>query len=124
MKKVATLAQNRAILRHPARAFKGKGAVPTPPRNRDVARPWAIRRHQEHDPRRRDGYARRAEATALYQTVAEHWPELRARIEEREACRSFVDNEFEKFLKCGIVEESRRHLVCMSCGYFEVVALS
>ena len=82
-------------------------------------------RHPEHGPRRRDGYARRRpEATALYQTVAEHWPAFRERMEEAGGLPKFVVNEFEEFLKCGIVEEGCLHLVCRSCGYSEVVALS
>jgi hypothetical protein len=60
----------------------------------------------------------------LYQTVAERWPAFRERMEESGGLPKFVVREFEEFLKCGIIEEGCLHLVCRSCGYSEVVALS
>jgi len=60
----------------------------------------------------------------LYQTVAERWPLFRERMEESSGLPKFVVREFEEFLKCGIPEEGCLHLVCRSCGYSEVVALS
>jgi hypothetical protein len=85
----------------------------------------AHERHEEHGTRPRDGYARRRpEETALYETVAERWPALHERLKETGGLPKFVMREFEEFLKCGIPEEGCLHLVCRSCGYSEVVALS
>jgi hypothetical protein len=60
----------------------------------------------------------------LYQTVAEHWPPFRERMEGAGGLPKFVVKELEQFLKCGIIEEGCLHLVCCSCGYSQVVALS
>jgi hypothetical protein len=80
---------------------------------------------EEHGTRRSDGYARRRpEETVLYQTVAERWPLFRERMEESGGLPKFVVREFEEYLRCGILEEGCLHLVCRSCGYSEVVALS
>jgi Putative transposase/Transposase zinc-binding domain len=85
----------------------------------------AHERHGEHGTRRRDGYARRQpEEGALYQTVAERWPAFRERMGESGGLPKFVVREFEEFLKCGILEEGCLHLMCRSCGYSMVVALS
>jgi hypothetical protein len=54
----------------------------------------------------------------LHQTVAEHWPAFRERIEESGGLPKFVVDE--EYLKCGIVEEDCLHLVCRSCGYSHV----
>jgi len=56
--------------------------------------------------------------------VSERWPSFRERAEEAGGLPKFVVREFEEFLKCGIAEEGCLHLVCRSCGYSEVVALS
>jgi hypothetical protein len=45
-------------------------------------------------------------------------------MEEAGGLPKLVVAEFEEFLKCGIVEEGCLHLVCRSCGYSEIVALS
>jgi hypothetical protein len=40
----------------------------------------------------------------LYQTIAEHWPAFRERMEESGGLPKFVVTEFEEFLNCGILE--------------------
>jgi hypothetical protein len=55
--------------------------------------------------RRKDSYARRRpEDAALYQCVAEHWPEFRARMEEQGGLPKFVEEEFQAYLGCGRLE--------------------
>jgi hypothetical protein len=56
--------------------------------------------------------------------VAERWPLFREQLEEAGGLPKFVVREFEEYLKCGLLEEGCLHLVCRSCGYSEVVALS
>ena len=54
---------------------------------------------------RHDEYARRRpEETALYQCVAEHWPEFRERMEEQGGLPGFVQDEFTAYLGCGRLE--------------------
>lgn len=54
---------------------------------------------------RADGYARRRpEETALYQTVAEHWPGFRERVEDAGELPKFIVSDLEDYLKCGILE--------------------
>ena len=60
----------------------------------------------------------------LYQVVSERFPAFRERMQESGGLPKFVLREFEEYLKCGIVEEGCLHLVCRSCGYSQVVALS
>ncbi len=74
---------------------------------------------------RADGYARRRpEENALYQTVAQSWPAFHDRVQDTGGLPKFIVREFEEYLKCGILEHGGLHLVCRSCGYSEVVALS
>jgi hypothetical protein len=48
---------------------------------------------------RQDGYARRRpEETALYQCVAEYWPEFTERMTEHGGLPSFVEEEFDAYL--------------------------
>ena len=76
-------------------------------------------------PQRRDSYARRRpEETALYQCVAEHWPEFRERMEEQGGLPKFVEQEFEAYLGCGRLEAGCLELQCRSCGHSLLVALS
>jgi hypothetical protein len=53
-----------------------------------------------------DGYERRRpEETVLYQTIAEHWPSFRERMEGSGGLPQFVVTEFEEYLDCGILEK-------------------
>jgi hypothetical protein len=72
-----------------------------------------------------DGYERRRpEETVLYQTIAEHWPAFRERMEESGGLPQFVVTEFEEFLDCGLLEKGCLHLECRACGYSQLVAFS
>ncbi|WP_106389769.1 transposase zinc-binding domain-containing protein [Enhygromyxa salina] len=75
--------------------------------------------------RRRDGYERRQpEQTLLYQVVAQHWPSFRARAEQAGGLPEFVVDEFEAYLRCGILEHGLAHLACRRCGSSMVVGFS
>src|SRR5690606_11663343 len=74
---------------------------------------------------RSDNYSRRRpEDTALYQCVAEHWPEFRERMEQRGGLPKFVEEEFQAYLNCGRREAGCLELHCRSCGHSLLVALS
>ena len=74
---------------------------------------------------RKDNYTRRRpEDTALYQCVAEHWPEFRERMEEQGGLPKFVEEEFAAYLTCGRLEAGCLELQCRSCGHSLLVALS
>ena len=76
-------------------------------------------------PRRRDGYERRRpEETLLYQLVREHWPRFLERAEEQGGLPRFVVREFEKYLRCGLLEHGLVQLACERCGQELVVAFS
>ena len=71
---------------------------------------------------RADGYFRhRPEESALYQTIAEHWPAFRGRAEEAGGLPKFIVREVEDYLCCGILERGCLHLECRSCGYSQLV---
>jgi len=75
--------------------------------------------------RRLDGYERRQpEATALYQSVAQHWPSFAQRLEEQGGLAKFVREEFAAFLKCGLPEHGCLELCCRHCGHSMLVAFS
>lgn len=77
------------------------------------------------DTQRSDGYVRRRpEASVLYQVVAKHWPLLLEGLEDAGGLPRFVKQEFEEYLRCGILEHGCLHLVCRQCGLSQVVALS
>lgn len=80
---------------------------------------------QSSSARRNDNYARRRpEETALYQCVAEHWPEFREHLEQRGGLPKFVEEEFQAYLGCGRLEAGCLELQCRSCGHSLLVALS
>jgi hypothetical protein len=60
----------------------------------------------------------------LYRVVQAHWPAVRERAEEQGGLPKFVVREFEEYLRCGVLSEGCLHLVCRSCGYSQLVALS
>jgi len=52
-----------------------------------------------------DGYApRRPEDTLLHALVSEHWPRFRERAEAHGGLPKFVEEEFDAYLRCGILE--------------------
>nr|MBO2490493.1 IS91 family transposase [Gammaproteobacteria bacterium] len=63
------------------------------------------------------GYRRhRPETTLLYQLVAEHYPKFRdRRVAEGRALPRYVEDEFEAYLKCGLLEHGFLRVKCDSC---------
>jgi ribosomal protein S27E len=72
------------------------------------------------------GYARhRPETTLLYQLVAEHYPRFRdRRMAEGRALPRYVEDEFEAYLKCGLLEHGFLRVKCESCQAEKLVAFS
>ena len=68
---------------------------------------------------------RRPEKTVLYQVVQRHYPTL-VRICEQEGrpLPDFVVQEFEKFLRCGILAHGFARVHCCDCGYDRLVGFS
>jgi hypothetical protein len=75
--------------------------------------------------RRRDSYERRRpDETLLYQLIEEHWPTFLERAEQSGGLPDFIIEEFEAYLRCGILEHSLAHFACRRCGESLVVAYS
>lgn len=72
------------------------------------------------------GYRRhRPEATLLYQLVAEHYPGLRdRRTAEGRPLPRYVEDEFEDYLKCGLLEHGFLRVKCDACQAEKLVAFS
>lgn len=72
------------------------------------------------------GYRRhRPETTLLYQLVAEHYPKFRdRRVAEGRALPRYVEDEFEAYLKCGLLEHGFLRVKCDSCQAEKLVAYS
>jgi hypothetical protein len=72
------------------------------------------------------GYRRhRPEATLLYQLVAEHYPKFRdRRAAEGRALPRYVEDEFEAYLKCGLLEHGFLRVKCDACQAEKLVAFS
>jgi len=68
---------------------------------------------------------REPEHSVLWQAVRDHLPAFLAKAAEAErAVPEFVRAEFERFLKCGWVEEGCAVVRCESCGFTRLVAYS
>jgi len=72
------------------------------------------------------GYSRhRPEATLLYQLVAEHYPRFRdRRAAEGRALPRYVEDEFEAYLRCGLLEHGFLRVKCDACQAEKLVAFS
>jgi ribosomal protein S27E len=72
------------------------------------------------------GYARhRPESTLLYRLVEQHYPVFRElRAETGRPLPSYVQQEFEAFLKCGRLEEGFLRVRCVQCHAETLVAFS
>src|SRR5690606_19531942 len=72
------------------------------------------------------GYRRhRPETTLLYQLVAEHYPKFRdRRVAEGRALPQYVEDEFEAYLQCGLLEHGFLRVKCDSCQAEKLVAFS
>ncbi len=70
------------------------------------------------------GYRRhRPESTLLYQLVAEHYPMFRdRRLAEGRALPRYVEDEFEAYLRCGLLEHGFLRVKCESCQAEKLVA--
>ena len=71
------------------------------------------------------GYLRhRPETTLLYQLVAEHYPKFRdRRAAEGRALPQYVEDGFEAYLKCGLLQHGFPRVKCESCQPEKLVAL-
>jgi len=72
------------------------------------------------------GYQRhRPETTLLYQLVAEHYPAFRdRRAAEDQPLPRYVEDEFEAYLKCGLLEHGFLRVKCDACQAEKLVAFS
>lgn len=72
------------------------------------------------------GYRRhRPETTLLYRIVAEHHPRFRdRRIAEGRPLPRYVEDEFDAYLKCGLLEHGFLRVKCESCQAEKLVAFS
>jgi ribosomal protein S27E len=73
-----------------------------------------------------NGYRRhRPEATLLYQLVAEHYPRFRdRRAAGGRALPRYVEDEFEAYLKCDLLEHGFLRVKCDACQAEKLVAFS
>ena len=90
---------------------------------------WAAGEAQpDQAPGRCEAYRRRApENTLLYRTVQNHWHELQSEISADPDGRylpRFVTEEFEAFLRCGILAHGFLRVRCDDCGHDRLLGLS
>lgn len=65
------------------------------------------------------------ESTALYQTVARVWPGLRAEYAASDApIAGHVETEFERYLRCGILQYGFVKLKCTACEQTRLLGFS
>ena len=65
------------------------------------------------------------ETTVLYQTIARVWPSLRAEYAASDApFAEHVETEFERYLRCGILQYGFVRLKCDSCSRTKLVGFS
>ncbi|WP_165704157.1 transposase zinc-binding domain-containing protein [Enhygromyxa salina] len=67
---------------------------------------------------------RRPDDTLLYQLIEEHWPTFRERAERSGGLPDFIVEEFEAYLRCGMLEHGLAHFACRQCGESLAVAHS
>ena len=67
---------------------------------------------------------RRPEESALYRIVAQHLPAFMERVDELGGLPAFVTAEFDKYLRCGLLEHGCLHLECRHCDDSKLVAFS
>jgi hypothetical protein len=74
---------------------------------------------------RRDSYERRRpDETLLYRLIEEHWPTFLERAEQSGGLPDFIVEEFEAYLRCGMLEHGLAHFACRQCGESLAVAYS
>lgn len=65
------------------------------------------------------------EETRLYQIISQHWQTfLLERAEEGRDVPKYIVNEFEAYLRCGILAYGFGRIYCPDCGTERVVAFS
>ncbi|PRQ07941.1 hypothetical protein ENSA7_23800 [Enhygromyxa salina] len=74
---------------------------------------------------RRDSYQRRRpDETLLYQLIEEHWPTFLEPADKSGGLPDFIVEEFEAYLRCGMLEHGLAHFACRQCGESLAVAFS
>ncbi len=70
-------------------------------------------------------HPRAPERTVLRACVARHWPRVREGCEAwHRPLPSFVEREFDSYLRCGILEHGFARVYCAGCGHDRLVAFS
>jgi hypothetical protein len=59
-----------------------------------------------------------------HQLIEEHWPTFLERAEQSGGLPDFIVEEFEAYLRCGMLEHGLAHFACRRCGESLVVAYS
>ena len=67
---------------------------------------------------------RQPERTVLYRLVQKHWQTFRERAEQRGPLPGFVVDEFEKYLRCGILAHGAVLVACGRCSHERLIGLS
>jgi ribosomal protein S27E len=63
--------------------------------------------------------------TLLYALVQAHYPDFLARLEAEDRCvPAYVREEFEEYLRCGVLEHGFLRVVCGQCHAERLVAFS
>ena len=60
----------------------------------------------------------------LYRLIEEHWPTFLERAEQSGGLPDFIVEEFEAYLRCGMLEHGLAHFACRQCGESLAVAYS
>jgi ribosomal protein S27E len=67
----------------------------------------------------------RPETTLLYQLVAQYYPDFKETLSEKgKHLPTFVEREFDEFLRCGRLENGFLRVVCGDCKHEKLVAFS
>jgi hypothetical protein len=67
---------------------------------------------------------RQPERTVLYRLVQKHWQTFRERAEQSGPLPGFVVDEFEKYLRCGILAHGAVLVACSQCSHERLIGLS
>jgi hypothetical protein len=57
-----------------------------------------------------------AQRDLLYQLIEEHWPTFLERAEQSGGLPDFIVEEFEAYLRSGMLEYGLAHFACRQCG--------
>jgi hypothetical protein len=85
----------------------------------------AVSRSQAHSHEPAEYARRQPETTLLYRTVQAHWLQFLADIEaEGGELPAFVKDEFQAYLRCGILAHGFLRVRCKACGFSRAVGFS